>query len=214
MDLELLAGRDGGGLAAFVLVGGVLGRLGDLGCVIVFGVVLADRLGRAVPVPGGLAFISETGRLGKRYGAYQGSRTDQLRNTAAKTSRVTSVSTALPLWKNTPATAGTSASASGADCQCDSDSSSRNPVSAPCATRGRNRSSVDERMELRASDTVSDRVELRRDRSASGVAAGRRRKLIFEHGPRSAVGEESRDLTRGTWWRRGRGVVRMEGINQ
>lgn len=124
-----------------------------------------------------------------------------------------SVSTALPLWKNTPATAGTSASPSGADCQCDSSSSSLSgtPVSAPWATRGRNRASVDERIEWRASDTEPDSVELRRGESASdGAAAGRWRRLMMDHrwnmGGRRGGGEEQENTGYGVVGRARRGL--------
>lgn len=90
---------------------------------------------------------------------YQGNRTDQLRNIAAKTSNVTSVTKELPSWKKMPAIAGSRASPRGAECQCDS---SAGIASWPSATRGRNKSSVDERMELRASESESERVEFRR----------------------------------------------------
>lgn len=93
--------------------------------------------------------------------SYHGSRIDQLRNTAARTSKVTSVATALPFWNSKPPTAGNKASASGTDCQCDSLSLSRDLILG--LTRGRNRSSVEDFMELRASETVSEKVELRRN---------------------------------------------------
>lgn len=89
-------------------------------------------------------------------GPYQGNRTDQLRNIAAKTSIVTSVTNELPSWKKMPAIAGSRARPSGAECQCDSSVES---VPWPFSTRGRNKSSVDERIELRASESVSERVE-------------------------------------------------------
>lgn len=98
------------------------------------------------------------GYRGDHWGTYQGNRTDQLRNIAAKTSNVTSVTKELPSWKKMPAIAGNRASPSGAECQCDS---SVEIVAWSFATRGRNRSSVDERMELRASEIESER-EFRR----------------------------------------------------
>lgn len=67
--------------------------------------------------------------------------------------------TALPFWKKTPAIAGSKARPSGADCQFDSSCMS---TSSRLDTRGRNKSSVEDRMEFRASDTESDKVELRR----------------------------------------------------
>ena len=78
---------------------------------------------------------------------------------AAKISKVISVTTAPPFWKNTPAMAGSKASPSGADCQCDSSCMS---TSFCLDTRGSNRSSVEDRIELRASETETDNVELRR----------------------------------------------------
>lgn len=93
--------------------------------------------------------------------AYQGNRTDQFRKMAAKTSKVTSVTMELPFWKKMPAMAGRRASPRGEECQCDS-----SRLSLSFDTRGRNRSSVEDRMELRASDIESDRVELRRSSPA------------------------------------------------
>lgn len=52
--------------------------------------------------------------------SYHGSLTDQFKKMAANTSRVTSVTTALPFWKKTPAMAGRRARPRGAECQCDS----------------------------------------------------------------------------------------------
>lgn len=80
---------------------------------------------------------------------------------AAKTNKVMSVTTAPPFLKNTPAIAGNKARPSGADCQCDSSCKSTSLVRLD--TRGRNRSSVEDRIEFRASDTESDKVEFRRD---------------------------------------------------
>ena len=80
---------------------------------------------------------------------------------AAKTSKVTSVTMELPFWKKMPAMAGRRASPRGDECQCDS-----SRLSLSFNTRGRNRSSVEDRMELRASDIESDRVELRRSSPA------------------------------------------------
>lgn len=91
--------------------------------------------------------------------SYHGSLTDQFRKIAAKTSNVISVVTALPFWKKTPAIAGSKASPRGADCQFDSSCMS---TSSRLDTRGRNKSSVEDRMEFRASDTESDKVEFRR----------------------------------------------------
>lgn len=91
---------------------------------------------------------------------YHGNRTDQFKKTAARIRRVTSVTTALPFWKKIPATAGNKARPKGAECQCDS--SFVRFTSFLLAARGKSMSSVDDRIEFRASDTVSDKVELRR----------------------------------------------------
>lgn len=53
----------------------------------------------------------------KKKGSYHGNLTDQFKKMAAKTSKVTSVTTALPFLKKTPAIAGNKARPSGADCQ-------------------------------------------------------------------------------------------------
>ena len=91
---------------------------------------------------------------------YHGSLTDQLRKTAAKASRVISVITALPLWKKSPPTAGRSAKPSGMECQCEGSwwSASDEPV----LYRGRSKSSVVERMDLRVSERPSEKTELLR----------------------------------------------------
>ncbi len=65
--------------------------------------------------------------------------------------------------------AGRRARPSGADCQCDS--SSGESSSWYLAARGKKRSSVDERMVFRASDTESDKVELRRWGWGPGASA-------------------------------------------
>lgn len=88
---------------------------------------------------------------------YQGNRTDQFRNIAANTNSVTSVTVELPFWKKMPAIAGNNASPSGVECQCDSSRGT-----SWFDTRGRNKSSVEDRIELRASDIESESVEFRR----------------------------------------------------
>lgn len=134
-------------------------------------VLVAGRLGRTDTNPWkplGMNRVFE-GKI-----TYHGSLTDQLRKMAARINKVISVTTAPPFWKNTPAMAGSKASPNGADCQCDSSCKS---TSSPFDARGRNRSSVEDRIELRASDTESDNAELRRklekfeDSSAANVAA-------------------------------------------
>ena len=50
---------------------------------------------------------------------YQGSRTDQLRNMAAKPSSIISVTTELPFLNIIPPTAGRSAKAKGAECHAE-----------------------------------------------------------------------------------------------
>lgn len=101
--------------------------------------------------------------------AHHGNRTDQFKKTAAMISIVTSVMNALPLRKNTPATAGSKARSKGAEFHNDSSLAesaftlllSWSPSISPDAL-GKNKLPVEDRIELRVSDTVSDIVELRR----------------------------------------------------
>jgi hypothetical protein len=89
---------------------------------------------------------------------YQGILTAQLRKIAARASKVISVTTALPFWKKRPPTAGNSAKPRGMECQCEG---SWWLVSGePDLYRGRSRSSVDERRDLRVSERPSEKIEL------------------------------------------------------
>jgi hypothetical protein len=90
--------------------------------------------------------------------AYHGSLTDQLRKIAARASKVMSVITALPSLKRSPPTAGSSAKPSGIECQCDG--SCWLTSGEPGLYRGRSKSSVDERSDLRVSESPSEKTEL------------------------------------------------------
>lgn len=83
-----------------------------------------------------------------------------------------SVTTALPFGNSRPPTAGSNANASGTDCQWDSLLLLSRDLEF-ASTRGRNRSSVDDLMELRASETVSEKVELRRNLATPGEGSAR-----------------------------------------
>lgn len=91
---------------------------------------------------------------------------------------------ALPFWKKRPATAGRSAKPSGKECQCDDSAC----ISSTVDARGRNKSSVDDFIERRDSDKVSDMKELLRlaeeDAGSAKVAARPRERCL-----RPAVGE-------------------------
>lgn len=123
--------------------------------------LLKGGLCRVIPVPGGVSGgLYELGYGIISAPTYHGSLTDQFRKMAAITSKVTSVTTALPSLKKRPATAGNSAKPRGKDCQGDSSGVATRSLRA--GTRGKKRSSVEERRERRASETVSDKMELRR----------------------------------------------------
>src|SRR5436305_8550844 len=103
---------------------------------------------------------------------YQGSLTAQLRKIAARASKVISVTTALPFWKNRPPTAGSSAKPRGIECQCEG--SCWLASGEPGLYRGRSRSSVDERRDLCGWERPSEKTELLRrfnDVEASSTVA-------------------------------------------
>jgi hypothetical protein len=77
---------------------------------------------------------------------------------AAMPSNVTSVITALPFLTSSPPTAGSKARTRGRECQWELSSCS--PKSCSVVARGKRRSSVEERIDLRASENPSDRNEL------------------------------------------------------
>jgi hypothetical protein len=89
---------------------------------------------------------------------YQGILTAQLRKIAARASKVMSVTTELPFWKKRPPTAGSSAKPRGIECQCEG--SCWLVSGEPGLYRGRSRSSVDERKDLRVSERPSEKTEL------------------------------------------------------
>jgi len=78
---------------------------------------------------------------------------------------------ALPFWKKRPPTAGRRARPSGKECQCDDAAC----ISSTFDARGKNKSSVDDLIERRESDKVSDIKELfrlaKRDSGSAKVAA-------------------------------------------
>lgn len=156
--------------------------------------VTLDCLSRPVPIPEAFIVSFTFSYINSwRASTHHGKRTDQLRKMAAKTNNVTSVTKTLPFWKKTPAIAGSSASANGAECQ--SDSSVATGSSLSLAIRGRKISSVEDLIELRASDSESENVELRRcgqlpsTKVAAREGKPRRRRLEADEVPGERTGE-------------------------